>query len=71
MTANGKLVLIDAYAQIYRGFYGIRNLTNTRGEPTNALFAMARFLLGVDQDRSTNLHTVDVLFTIALSMTVP
>lgn len=42
------LVLIDAYSQIYRGFHAIPRLTNDRDEPTNALFALARFLLFVD-----------------------
>lgn len=42
------LVLIDAYSQIYRGFHAIPRLTNERDEPTNALFAFARFLLFVD-----------------------
>jgi DNA polymerase-1 len=44
-----RLVLVDAYAQIYRAFYAIRGLTNDRGEPTNALFGMARFLLQLDE----------------------
>lgn len=44
-----KLVLVDAYAQVYRSFYAIRGLTNERGEPTNALYGMARFLLNLDK----------------------
>ncbi len=43
------IVLIDAYAQIYRSFYAIRSLTNSRGEPVNALFGMARLLLQLDR----------------------
>lgn len=49
MSGNNKLVLVDAYAQIYRNFFAIRGLTNERGEPTNALFGVARFLLNLDE----------------------
>ena len=49
ITKNQKIVLIDGYAQIYRAFYGIRNLTNSKNEPSNALFGMARFLLKLDE----------------------
>lgn len=43
-----RLVLIDAFSQIYRGFHAVPELTNHRGEPTNAVLAFARFLLTVD-----------------------
>jgi len=42
---NNSIILIDAYAQIYRGFYAIRHLSNSAGEPTNAMYAIAKFLL--------------------------
>ena len=45
---NRPIVLVDGYAQIYRTFYAIRGLTNSDGEPTNALFGVARFLLSID-----------------------
>ncbi len=44
-----KLFLIDAYSQIYRVFYAIRQLTNMRGEPANALYGMARLFLQLDE----------------------
>jgi len=50
MGDENRIVLIDAYSQIYRGFHAIPRLTNERGEPTNALFAFARFLLFIDQE---------------------
>ncbi len=50
MTNNGRLLLLDGYAHIYRSFYAIRELTNPRGEPVNALFAMARLLMKLDQE---------------------
>lgn len=43
-------LLIDSYAQIYRGYYAIRGLTNSSGEPSNAVFAMAKFLLKLHSD---------------------
>jgi DNA polymerase-1 len=44
-----SIVLIDAFAQIYRQFYGIRAMmTNPRGEPVNALYGMARLLLALE-----------------------
>lgn len=48
--AESSLVLVDAYAQIYRCFFAIRDLTNSRGEPTNALFGVARFLLQLESN---------------------
>ncbi len=39
------LVLVDAYSQIFRSFYAIRRLTDSRGEPVNALFVFTRLLL--------------------------
>lgn len=48
--ATSSLVLVDAYAQIYRCFFAIRGLTNSRGEPTNALFGIARFLLQLESN---------------------
>ena len=32
MENNKSLVLIDAYSQIYRAFYAVRMLTNSRGQ---------------------------------------
>ena len=45
-TTPERLVLIDAYAQIYRCFFAVRaELTNPQGVPTNALYGIARLLL--------------------------
>lgn len=44
-----KIVLIDAYAQIYRSFFAVRNLSNSRGEMVNALYGIARLLLSLDR----------------------
>jgi len=48
--ASETIILVDAFAQIYRGFYAVRNLSNSRGEPTNAVFAMAKFLLKLQRE---------------------
>ncbi len=48
MTPNDQIVLIDGYGQIYRAFHGMPVLTNPRGEPINALYGLARFLLNLD-----------------------
>ncbi len=47
-----RIVLIDSYAQIFRGFYAVRMLNNREGTPTNAVFAMMRFLLKLENDRA-------------------
>ena len=44
MSQTPRLYLIDAYANIFRAFYAIRNLSNTRGEPTNAVFGFLQIL---------------------------
>lgn len=51
MAQNGEMIiLVDAFAQIYRGFYAVRNLTNSQGQPTNAVFALAKFLLKMQRE---------------------
>jgi len=39
-----RLFLIDGYSNIFRAFYAIRNLSNSRGEPTNAVFGFLQIL---------------------------
>jgi DNA polymerase-1 len=50
MAKPDRLILVDGYAQIYRGFYAVRGLTNPAGEPSNALFAFARFLMTLQEE---------------------
>ena len=40
-----KLILLDAYSQIFRSFYAIRQLNNSRGEPVNAAYVFTKLLL--------------------------
>ena len=48
MDSAKRMVLIDGYAQIYRSFHAIQGLTGPAGEPTNALYGVARFLLRLE-----------------------
>ncbi len=47
---NDTITLIDAYSQIYRGFYALPLLTNSKGQFTNAVLATAKFLLSLERD---------------------
>ncbi len=37
-----KLLLIDGHYYVYRSFFAIPNLSNSRGEPTNAIYGFAK-----------------------------
>jgi 5'-3' exonuclease len=39
-----KLLLIDGHYYVYRSFFAISNLSNSRGEPTNAIFGFTKTL---------------------------
>lgn len=45
-----KLYLIDASGYIYRSYFAIRQMTNAKGESTNALFGFIRSLLKLIKD---------------------
>lgn len=45
-----KLYLLDASGYLYRSYFAIRNITNARGESTNALFGFIRSLLKLRKD---------------------
>ena len=44
------ILLVDSYAQIYRGFHAVRYLSTPDGVPTNAVFAMTKFLLKLHKE---------------------
>ena len=44
MSPRPRLFLIDGYSNVFRAFYAIRNLSNSRGEPTNAVFGFLQIL---------------------------
>ena len=37
-----RLLLVDGHYYAYRSFFAIRGLTNSRGEPTNAVFGFIK-----------------------------
>jgi DNA polymerase-1 len=43
-TSAPRLFLIDGYSNIFRAFYAIRNLSSSRGEPTNAVYGFVQML---------------------------
>lgn len=43
-AARPRLFLIDGYSNIFRAFYAIRHLTNSKGEPTNAVYGFHNML---------------------------
>jgi DNA polymerase-1 len=45
------LYLIDGNSYLYRAFYAIRGLTDSRGRPTNAVFGFTNMLLKIIRDR--------------------
>ena len=47
MSDRSKLFLIDGSSYIYRAFYAIRHLSNSKGLPTNATFGFVQMLLKV------------------------
>ena len=42
--AGKKLILIDGHSQLFKAFYGIRNLSSPGGLPTNAIFGFAQII---------------------------
>src|SRR6187431_1337340 len=49
-----RLLLVDGHYYLYRSFFAIRGLTNSKGEPTNAIYgfskALRRMLVDVKPD---------------------
>lgn len=46
-----SMILIDAFSQIYRGFFAVSSsLANSSGQPTNAVYALAKFLLRMEKE---------------------
>ncbi|MBQ9336294.1 MAG: 5'-3' exonuclease [Lentisphaeria bacterium] len=45
-----KLLLVDAFSQVFRGYFAVRALSTASGVPTNAVFAMTKLLLKLQQE---------------------
>ncbi len=50
MTQRPRLFLIDGSSYLYRAFYAIRHLSNSKGLPTNAIYGFTQMLLKVLKD---------------------
>ncbi len=51
MTENpGRLFLIDGNSFCYRAFYAIRSLTNSKGQPTNAIYGFITMIKKLIED---------------------
>ncbi|MGZ3558728.1 MAG: hypothetical protein ACXU97_06415, partial [Thermodesulfobacteriota bacterium] len=47
MSDRPKLFLIDGSSYMYRAFYAIAHLSNSKGLPTNATYGFTQMLLKV------------------------
>jgi DNA polymerase-1 len=54
-SGRPRLYLIDGYSNIFRAFYAIRNLSNSRGEPTNAVYGFVTMLRKLLREESPEL----------------
>jgi DNA polymerase-1 len=45
-----KLLLIDGHYYVYRSFFAIQNLSNSRGEPTNAIYGFTKTIRRMVKD---------------------
>lgn len=53
-----KLLLVDGHYYAYRSFFAIRNLSNSRGEPTNAIYGFLKTLRRMVKDLQPELGAV-------------
>lgn len=53
-----RLLLVDGHYYLYRSFFAIRGLSNSRGEPTNAIFGFSKALRKMLTDVKPDLGAV-------------
>ena len=53
-----KLLLVDGPYYVYRSFFAIRNLTNSRGEPVNAIYGFVKTIRKMLKDVKPDLAAV-------------
>ena len=56
--AGVKLLLVDGNYYVYRSFFAIRELSNSRGEPTNAIYGFIKVLRKMIRDLKPDLAAV-------------
>ncbi len=44
---GGRVVVVDGHGLAYRSYFGVRDLSTSRGQPTNAIYGFVRSLLKV------------------------
>ena len=57
-TKNRNIYLIDGNALCYRAYYAIRELTNSKGRPTNAIYGFINMLRKIFRDYEPEMMTV-------------
>ncbi|MDH3253847.1 MAG: DNA polymerase I [Acidobacteriota bacterium] len=62
-SSRERLYLIDGYSNIFRAFYAIRGLSNSRGLPTNAVYGFLNMLRKLLREESPEL--VGVAFDVS------
>jgi DNA polymerase-1 len=58
MNAPKRLYLIDGSSYIYRAYFAIRHLSNSKGMATNAIFGFTNMLLKVVREEKPDLLAV-------------
>jgi DNA polymerase-1 len=53
-----KLLLVDGHYYVYRSFFAIRDLSNSRGEPTNAIYGFVKTIRRMVKDLAPQLGAV-------------
>src|SRR5215210_7802838 len=53
-----KLLLVDGHYYVYRSFFAIRNLSNSRGEPTNAIYGFLKTIRRMMKDLQPDLGAI-------------
>ena len=53
-----KLLLVDGHYYVYRSFFAIRDLSNSQGEPTNAIYGFVKTLRRMVKDLKPDLGAV-------------
>lgn len=58
MNRQQRLYLVDGSSYIFRAYYAIRHLSNSKGEATNAVYGFTTMLLGLLRDERPDLLAI-------------